>query len=1030
MNHLQSLPLLALVSTPLVFAKEPVSFNRDIRPIMSDTCFHCHGFDPKTREEGLRLDIREAAISPTEEGTIGIVPGKPDESEIIARIFDEDDPMPPDKAHKPLTKEQKELFRRWVEEGAVYESHWSYTPLKQPTPPAENKNLSAIDAFIQAKLAEKKLTPSTEAPKAKLLRRLSLDLIGLPPTPAEVAAFVADESPQAYQNQVSRLLASPHYGERMAVWWLDIARFSDTVGFHGDQNQRIFPYRDYVIDAFNQNKGFDQFTIEQLAGDLLPNPTPEQLIATGYNRLNMMTREGGAQNKEYLAKYGAERVRAVSAAWLGSTMGCAECHDHKFDPIKTRDFYEMQAFFADVQQWGVYTNFRYKPVPELVEFSVNDAPFPPEIEVPNRVMESRRNALKDRLQAHFDSFHAHSGSDASRSGWILKSASFLEKNPSGWQAEPVTGWLEKGNKPVPDGKIESNDSLALQLRKPMAKDEALKVTLDSAVGRSISSIRLEALADGKVMREPKIFDAPTGLKVEAAVRTADGKQRPLGFHFADAAAKLTRYAGSNEIIGVLDGWRLPHEVPSSGVSSVWLLDAPIQLAEGETLVLTITGDTAVPLRIHTSPFGASEPMAVADETLRKALLTPDGERTTQQQLTISTAWLMSTGSDNKAVATARDLASDLRKTNDGRAWTMVTRVVPPQTVRVLPRGNWQDESGAVVLPATPSFLPGRVESTEKQRLSRLDLAKWIVSEANPITARAVMNRLWQTFFGTGLSAVVDDLGSQGELPSHPELLDWLATEFKRSGWDMKHMIHLIVTSDTYRQSSSLRQELRDSDPSNRLLASQNPRRLEAEFVRDNALFIAGQLKLDEIGGPSVKPYQPEGYYDALQFPGRDYHTSQGNEQWRRGLYIHWQRTFLHPMLANFDAPARDECAAFRTVSNTPQQALTLLNDPTLVEAARLLAARVLKNPDAAADEARLGEAYQLTLARLPKPEEITTQLAALKTLRDHYRAAPDDAVKLLKTGSAPAPPGDPVENAAWTNLCRILLNAHETLTRY
>jgi len=1019
-----------LTSAPLVLGREPVRFNRDIRQIMSDTCFHCHGFDPKTREEGLRLDIRDAAISPTEEGTIGIVPGKPDESEIIARIFDEDDPMPPDKAHKPLTKEQKDLFRRWVEEGAVYESHWAYTPLQQPAPPAGSEGRSAIDAFIQSKLSEKKIAPSAEAPKAKLLRRLSLDLIGLPPTPAEVAEFVADESPQSYRKQVDRLLASPHYGERMAVWWLDIARFADTVGFHGDQNQRIFPYRDYVIDAFNQNKRFDQFTIEQLAGDLLPDPTPEQLIATGYNRLNMMTREGGAQNKEYLAKYGAERVRAVSATWLGSTMGCAECHDHKFDPIKTRDFYELQAFFADVQQWGVYTNFRYKPVGELVEFSENNAPFPPEIEVSNRLLETRHDGLREKLKAHFEAFHVRSGSDESLAAWTQNSAAFLEKHPTGWQAAPVSARLEKGGKPVPDGKVEISGSLTVQFRKPVLKDETLKLTLDSAAGRSISSIRLEAGAEWKVVSEPKIFDAARGLKMEAGVRSAGGKERPIGIHFADAAAKLARYANSNEIIGVHDGWRLPHDLPSSGLSAVWLLDAPVRLAEGETLVLTITGDTAVPLRIYTSPFGATEPMKVADEPLRSALITPDKERTQQQRQTISTAWLMSTGSDANALANARGLASNLRKTTGGKAWTMVTRAVPPQTVRVLPRGNWQDESGPVVLPATPSFLPGRVESSEQQRLSRLDLAKWIVSDTNPITARAVMNRLWQTFFGTGLSAVVDDLGSQGELPSHPELLDWLAAEFRRSGWDMKHMIGLIVTSDTYRQSSSLRPELRDSDPLNRLLASQNPRRLEAEFIRDNALFIAGQLKLDEIGGPSVKPYQPDDYYDALQFPGRDYHASYGSEQWRRGLYMHWQRTFLHPMLTNFDAPARDECAAFRTVSNTPQQALTLLNDPTFVEAARLLASRILKNPDTPKNEAKLREAYQLVLAREPKPEEISAQLAALQKLRDHYRSVPDEATKLLKTGSAPPPPGDPVENAAWTNLCRILLNAHETLTRY
>jgi hypothetical protein len=356
---------------PIARAVEPVSFNRDIRPIMSNTCFHCHGNDATTREAGMRLDVREAALVATDGGVVPIVPGDPDSSEIIKRIFDDSDPMPPESAHKPLTAEQKALFRRWVAEGAVYEPHWAYAPLVRPAVPAGAVGRHPIDAFIEAKLAAKGLSPSPEAAQPVLERRLSLDLTGLPPE----AALPKGVAHPAGDAIVDALLASPHFGERMAVWWLDIARYADTVGFHGDQNQRIFPYRDYVINAFNANKPFDQFTREQLAGDLLPNPTTEQLVATGYNRLNMMTREGGAQPKEYLAKYGAERVRSVAAAWFGSTFGCAECHDHKFDPIKARDFYELQAFFADVKQWGVYSDYGYTPEPELRGFD-NEHPFP------------------------------------------------------------------------------------------------------------------------------------------------------------------------------------------------------------------------------------------------------------------------------------------------------------------------------------------------------------------------------------------------------------------------------------------------------------------------------------------------------------------------------------------------------------------------------------------------------------------------------------------------------------------------------
>src|SRR5579862_340763 len=429
--------LLALAGGAVGADAQPdkVHFNRDIRPIFSDTCFHCHGFDAKARKAGLRLDIREKALKKTENDIYPIVPGKPEESEIIKRLYssDADDLMPPPKAHKEIPPAQKDLIKRWVAEGAVYEPHWAYAPLTKPPVPkiedGRSKIGNPIDGFIRAKLAEKRIEPSPEAPKARLLRRLSLDLTGLPPTAEEVAAFVADESPNAYEKQVDRLLASPRFGERMAVWWLDVARFTDTVGFHGDQNQRIFPYRDYVINAFNSNKRFDQFTIEQLAGDLLPNPTTEQLVATGYNRLNMMTREGGAQPKEYLAKYGAERVRSVAAAWFGSTFGCAECHDHKFDPIKTRDFYELQSFFADVKQWGVYSDYGSSKSAELAGFT-NEYPFPPEIQVDSPYLLAEKKQAQSNLDAHLQATRENVTKDKKLrpqfEQWIKESGAFLE----------------------------------------------------------------------------------------------------------------------------------------------------------------------------------------------------------------------------------------------------------------------------------------------------------------------------------------------------------------------------------------------------------------------------------------------------------------------------------------------------------------------------------------------------------------------------------------------------------------------------
>ena len=1008
-----------------------VEFNRDIRPIMSDTCFHCHGPDAKSREAGMRLDLREEALKKTKSDAVPIVPGNVAASEIIARIFDADEPMPPEKAHKPLTERQKALMKRWVEQGAVYEPHWAYAPLKRPALPTEAKQGNPIDAFVEAKLAEQTLTLSAEAPMNRLLRRVSLDLTGLPPTPEELAAGGRNFFGNAYQKHVDRLLSSAHFGERMAVWWLDIARFADTVGFHGDQNQRIFPYRDYVINAFNANKRFDQFTIEQLAGDLLPNPTPEQLVATGYNRLNMMTREGGAQPKEYLAKYGAERVRSVSAAWLGSTFGCAECHDHKFDPIKTQDFYALKSFFADVKQWGVYANYGYTPEPELIGVD-NDSPFPPEIAVESPYLRKEflraRDVLDDQVKAAREKASRAPSAKATLAAWEQAARGFLGVHADGWTRPTPTARLLKAGK-LMDGRAAAiGDDGRVAIDKALARGDTMEVTLPPGDLTRLAALRIEAIVGGA--------EAKLGGIVGIAVNIvgADGKKRKVSATTGEATAKRATYRGGVEMLGVGAEWRLPRTHPAGPLQAVWLLDRPAEIAAGETIQVTVTGDNVLPLRFALSPFGAVDPRGVASADFIAGLAVTPKKRSPAQSAAVVDAWRLSTVPDQADLDATRKLFAALRDLNEGRTWSLVTQAAAPLEVRVLPRGNWQDESGPMVLPSTPSFLPARRESTAEKRLTRLDLAQWIVSKENPITARAVMNRLWQQFFGVGLSAAVDDLGSQGELPSHPELLDWLASEFRDSGWDLKHMIRLIVTSRTYRQSSSLRPELKDADPANRLLASQNPRRLEAEFVRDNALFVAGALNLEDIGGPSAKPYQPDGYYEALQFPNRTYAASAGGEQWRRGVYMHWQRTFLHPMLANFDAPSRDECAALRTVSNTPQQALTLLNDPTFVEAARLFAARLLGDTRATTDVKHIRRAYQLALAREPSAVELSSLAKFIATQRDYYRANPADAEKLVKVGFASRATAknaaDPVELAAWTNLCRVVLNAHETITRY
>ena len=1016
----------------------PVSFNRDIRPLMSNTCFHCHGPDASHRKAKLRLDIREEALKPGKSGELPIVPGKPDESEIMKRIFsaDEDELMPPPEEHKPFTQEQKEIFRRWVAEGAVYEPHWAYTPLTRPAPPAPQDaawSKNAIDFFVRTRQETQNLTPSAEAGRRTLLRRLSLDLTGLPPAPEDVSAFLIDERPDALGRQVDRLLASPHFGERMAVAWLDVVRFSDTVGYHGDQNQRIFPYRDYVIDAYNNNKPFDQFTREQLAGDLLPNPTEEQFIATGFNRLNMVTREGGAQPGEYLAKYGADRTRVVGTAWLGATFGCAECHDHKFDPISAKDFYSLQAFFADVKQWGVYSEYQYTPNPELRNYT-NDHPFPPELEVNNRWLLDKAARVTADQHILIAGAAARRAADPVASAkfedWLAASRAFMSQNPSGWTAAIPKITLAAG-------KAKADEGVATSITQPTAPvllttgadgtillpaRHAEDLTLTFQPGAvSLAALRLEILpAEGQ--------DRLTGTVSLTANLQRHGATaaEPIIFQFADSAIKADRYSNGSAIRGIVSGWKLAEVPVSSRPSGVWLLDKPANLAAGDTLTVALKAWPFRSLRLSWSSFAPPVP-ASADSwqtVLATALMAPQGANLA----TVNEAWLTATVGDGAAFTEYQSLAAKRREYSEGRTRTLVTKAMAPLTVRVRPRGNWQDDSGEITPPATPHFLPGP-QAVEGQRLSRLDLANWITSPDNPLTARTVMNRLWKQFFGIGLSAVVDDLGAQGEPPSHPELLDWLAAEFRDSGWNTKHMIRLLVTSATYRQQSSQRVEYQDLDPANRLLAYQNPRRLEAEFVRDNALSIAGLLN-PEQGGPSIKPYQPGGYYVNLQFPNRDYDAEQDAGQWRRGVYMHWQRTFLHPMLANFDAPMRDECAATRMVSNTPQQALTLLNDPTFAEAARVFAQRILTGPDPD-DASRLTNAWQLALARPPSTAELESILTYLKSQREVFAKTPDDAAKVIRVGlAAPAAVLPTTELAAWISICRVILNLHETITRY
>ncbi|MDB6038884.1 MAG: Protein of unknown function (DUF1553)/Protein of unknown function (DUF1549)/Planctomycete [Verrucomicrobiales bacterium] len=1022
-----SLAAIGLAASALATVPENhLRFNRDIRPILSDHCFSCHGPDNGSRKANLRLDVRDKGAKSE------VFDPSLEKDGLLKRIFssDSEEVMPPPNSNKPLTKTQKEMLRRWVQEGASYEPHWAYIRPVKSEPPygASRREIgNPIDAFILNGLEKLYLLPSPEADRRTLLRRVSLDLTGLPPSLEELSNFLSDTNSGAYEREVDRLLASQHYGERMAVPWLDAVRFSDTVGYFGDEDQNIFPYRDYVIDSFNQNKSFDEFTIEQLAGDLLPNPTSTQIIATGFNRLGMMTREGGAQPKEYLAKYAADRVRTVSLAWMGSTMGCAECHDHKYDPFSTRDFYQMEAFFSDITQWGVYGDFSYAPNPELKGYSTHH-PFPPEAVVDNTYLHRRRERDFNRLiQIAHDNLTAIPR--CAKRGlkfeeWLSESTTFVAEHRNGWAHPGLTILAKNGDSHDRNATIILGRGVLFGEK----RSDGMRIALNPRT-RHVASIRMQLAPlpelDGRSLLN-KADD--TDIRVRAVVRKADGKESRFTFYHADADCKQARYVHGVEAIGIRDGWVTGKDSATKLQTSIWSLDPPLTLADDEQIVLDVRGDNLGFLLFSVSPFAFRDPLNVScGPSFAKRLKTMECSKS-KAGGPLAETFLLSTGDSDDSFSQYKGVFQDYLKCRDGRFPTMIVIPREARTTRILPRGNWQDESGEVVKAMTPHFLP-QISGSGDRRLTRLDLARWLVSPENPLTARTIVNRIWKQFFGNGLCATLDDLGVQGEIPSHPELLDWLAVDFQENGWNVKRLVKMIVMSSTYRQNSNLRSELTESDPHNRFLSSQNPRRLSAEFVRDNALAIAGLLAPD-IGGPSVYPYQPSGYYADLEFRTHSYYPASDERQYRRGIYSHWQRTFLHPMLASFDAPSREECTANRIVSNTPQQALTLLNDPSFVEAARVFAERLLDAPVESDDE-KIRLAFETALARPPQREELESLLGFLSKQRDHWKTDPASAKKLTRIGNQQASATREVsELAAWTSFCRVLLNLHETITRY
>ena len=1009
---------MALVSGMLPPADDlpvTVRFNRDIRPLLSDNCFFCHGPDAAQRKSDLRLDTKEGLLGkPGEGGTV--VPGKPEISDLLARLRETDatKKMPPPKSAKKLNEREIRLIEKWVAQGANFEGHWSFEPVRVTEEKAAAPGANEIDWFIGKKLLAAGVGAVAQADKRTLLRRLSFDLTGLPPTPGEMDAFLADNSPGAYERQVERLLASPRHAERLAMWWLDLVRYADSVGYHGDQPVSVHPFRKWVIEAFASNMRFDRFTIEQLAGDLLPNPTQEQMIASGYNRLGMMSAEGGVQPKEYLAKYIAERVRNVSGVWLGVTLGCAECHDHKYDPFTTKDFYKMEAFFADIKEVGLYSGDNWGP-----KMGVAGPAQREELKKLDEKIATLEMQVRGKLPPLRESLSL-----------LVKSSKPLVIDKASSSAGSTLKVTKQGLI-VASGKSPETD-VHILLTKPLVEDA--------------TRLRLEVVpADGLPQRGPGRAGNGNFVLTEVLVQAVDakGEKRPVKIKSAAATIEQSSHAETNpygkwSIASAIDGdakgknwgWAI---LPKSGQPNAAEFFLAEKLTKGTILEITLRQDHPNPqhtlgsYRLMTfqgeqvPAEGVAKPLPPEIEKLMR-----QEKRTLEEDQRVDDHLLLNASGGNpqfKELYVAREAKNKLQAS---LPTTLVTETVNPRMVRVLKRGNWMDESGEVVAPGTPANLPPF--QARGSRADRLDLSRWLVSAQNPLTPRVTVNRLWKLFFGSGLSRNVEDLGSQGEWPTHPELLDSLAQRFVSSGWDLRGLIRHLVTSEAYRRQSS-DVAGRQIDPDNKLLARQGRWRVDAEMVRDTSLAVSGLL-VEKVGGPSVFPYQPPGFWAYLNFPTREWQQSGGEDLHRRSLYTHWQRQYLHPAMQAFDAPSREECASDRARSNTPLQSLVLLNDPIQVESARALANRALEDKSAKGDGDRIRLLFRWALQRQPEPIELVTLEDLLGSQRKQYLSRPGEAEKLLAVGVLPNSSSLPApEQAAWTSCARVLLNLHETIAR-
>jgi hypothetical protein len=1025
--------LATLVLPAGLFAAEPLRFNRDIRPILSDKCFHCHGPDKNKRDSGLRLDIREEAIA-DRDGVRAFVPGKPEESDAFLRMssHDRDEMMPPPKAKLPaVTPEEAAIIKRWIAEGATYEKHWAFTSLEPVSvPQIDGPELTPIDALVRTSLARDGLEPQPEADRATLIRRVSFDLIGLPPTPEEVRAFLEDSAPKAYERLVDRLLVSPHYGERMAVDWLDISRYADSYGYQVDREREVWPWRDWVIRAFNENLPFDQFITWQIAGDLLPNPTDDQILATAFNRLHQQESEGGSVEEEYRVEYVADRVQTFATAFLGLTFECARCHDHKFDPIAQTDYFSLFAMFQNIDEAGLYSFFTPSPPTPTLRL-MDDAAKQKSAELQAKVgdAENRLTALRETKRAAFAAWLNARPTELKLPGEIGRySFDSLEKNKLANAVDakqPATLKGENrlapghdgqaveftGDDPVelPFGNFQRHEpfSLALWLKTPDVKERAVVFHRSKAWTDAASRGYELLIEEGKLKWSLIHFWPGNAISVRArdalpinewihVVVSNDGSSR---------AAGLSLFVnGRRAEVEVIRDY-LTKDIPGGGGDNITL---------GERFRdRGFKGGLIDDFRVFGRELTALERLATYDEPAARALLAKsvtdlgEIERTGLHDYFLATAdadW----ATQLAALQTAR---GELVKAAEGTKEIMVMRELPePKKAFTLFRGEYnqhRDEVHANV----PGWLLPLPEGAPRNRLG---LAQWLLDPKHPLTARVLVNRFWQSIFGRGLVKTSEDFGSQSAKPRYPEVLDWLAQHYLASGWDTKALLKTIVLSQTYRQRSVADAKTMADDPDNEWLARGPRFRLNAEMIRDNALAAAGLLS-PKIGGAPVFPYEMSEAFKPAK-------ASEGDGVYRRSLYTNWRRTGPPPAMMAFDAPRRAVCAAKRERTDSPLQALILLNGPQYVEAARVLGEKL--HHDAQGNVSKMIEqGFLRCLSRPPDAREqrilqrlYTEQLA-------HFSAAPKDAEALLKIGAAPRDPNLPTpQAAAATVLAQALLN--------